>query len=102
MIFTSFKFLVFIAATLLGYFVFPKKYRWVWLLIASAYFYLSAGVIYAVYLLLSIASAYWFGVYCNQLSALRESFLAAETDKEARKAYIKPGWRKSAGARRRQ
>ena len=89
MIFTSFKFLVFIAATLLGYFIFSKKYRWVWLLIASAYFYLSASVAYAVYLLLSIASAYGFGVYCNRLSARREGFLAQETDKEARKAYKK-------------
>ena len=89
MIFTSFKFLVFIAATLLGYFIFPKKYRWVWLLIASVYFYLSASVVYAVYLLLSIASAYWFGVYCGRLSARREVFFARETDKEARRAYKK-------------
>ena len=94
MIFTSFQFLVFIAAVFLGYFVFPKKYRWVWLLIASAYFYLSAGVVYAVYLLLSIASAYWFGVYCNQLTAHRESFFAREADKEARKAYKKQSERK--------
>lgn len=87
MIFTSFKFLVFIAAAFLGYFAFPKKYRWVWLLIAGAYFYLSASVILAVYLLLSIASAYWFGAYCNKLSARRDGFLSAETDKEARRAY---------------
>lgn len=89
MIFTSFKFLVFIAATLLGYFVVPKKYRWVWLLIASAFFYLSASVVYAVYLLLSIASAYWFGVYCSRLSARRDRVLAEESDKEARTAHKK-------------
>ena len=89
MIFTSFRFLVFIAAVLLGYFVFPKKYRWVWLLIASAFFYLSASVIYAGYLLLSIASAYWFGVYCSRLSARRDRVLAEESDKETRKANKK-------------
>ena len=89
MIFTSIQFLVFIAAVLLGYFIFPKKHRWVWLLITSAYFYLSASVVYAVYLLLSIVSAYWFGIYCNKLSARREGFLAQETDNEVRKTYKK-------------
>lgn len=89
MIFTSFKFLVFITAVLLVYFVFPKKYRWVWLLMASVYFYLSASVTYAVFLLLSIASAYLFGVYCNRLAAGRERFQAEETDRELRKAYKK-------------
>ena len=89
MIFTSLKFLVFVTAALFGYFLFPKKYRWIWLLIASAFFYLSASVVCAVWLLLSIASAYWFGIYCNKLSARREGFFAQETDKEARKAYKK-------------
>lgn len=89
MVFTSLKFLVFITAVFLGYFIFPKKYRWVWLLTASVYFYLSASVIYAGYLLLSIASSYLFGVYCGRLSARRESFLAGETDKEARRAHKK-------------
>ena len=89
MIFTSFKFLVFIAAVLLGYFVFPKRYRWVWLLLSSVYFYLSASVIYAGYLVLSIASAWLFGVYCSRLCAERDRSLAREEDKEARKACKK-------------
>lgn len=86
MVFTSFKFLVFIAAVLLGYFVFPKKYRWVWLLLTSVYFYLSASVICAGYLFLSIASSYWFGIYCGRVSARRDRVLAEESDKEARRA----------------
>lgn len=89
MIFTSFRFLIFIPVVFLGYFVFPKRYRWVWLLLASVYFYLRASIIYASFLLLSIASTYLFGIYCNRLCAKRESFLAAEPDKEARKAYKK-------------
>ncbi|MBD5133219.1 MAG: MBOAT family protein [Clostridiales bacterium] len=86
---TSFEFLLFISAVFLGYFIFPKKYRWVWLLLTSIYFYLSASVICVSFLLLSITSSYLFGVYCNQLTAKRESFYEEETDKELCKAYKK-------------
>lgn len=89
MIFTSFKFLLFVTAVFLGYFAFPKKHRWIWLLITSIYFYLCASVTYAVFLLLSIASAYLFGIYCNRLANRREGFLSQEQDKEVRKAYKK-------------
>ena len=89
MIFVSLKFLLFIPAVFFGYFVCPKQHRWVWLLLVSAYFYLSASVTYAVFLLLSVASSYLFGVYCGRLSTRREVFLSAEQDKEVRKAYKK-------------
>ena len=89
MIFVSLKFLLFIPAVFFGYFVCPKQHRWVWLLLVSAYFYLSASVTCAVFLLLSITSSYLFGCYCDRLSTRREGFLAAEGDKEVRKAYKK-------------
>ena len=89
MVFTSFKFLVFIALVFLGYFLLPRKARWVWLLISSAYFYLCTGVKYSVFLLLSIASAYLFGLYCGRLSGRYSRFLENSPGKEEKKAYKK-------------
>ena len=39
MTFTSFSFLIFMAATLVVYYVCPKKFRWIILLLASGTFY---------------------------------------------------------------
>ncbi len=40
MIFNSFEFLVFFPLVLLGYFLLPKRFKWVFLLVASYYFYM--------------------------------------------------------------
>lgn len=89
MIFTSFKFLLFIAAVFIGYFIFPKRYRWVWLLLSSGYFYLCTGVKYAVFLVMSALSAYLFGMYCRSIARKRDSFLSGEHEKDEIKAYKK-------------
>ena len=41
MLFNSIDFLIFFPIVTLLYFTLPKRVRWVWLLIASYYFYMS-------------------------------------------------------------
>lgn len=94
MIFTSFKFLMFITVVLIGYFIFPKKCRWVWLLLSSVYFYLCTGVKYAVFLVASIGSAYVFGMYLRSLSSKKKQFLSEEHEKQEIKEYKKHSERK--------
>ncbi len=86
MIFTSLKFLLFLTVAVAGYFLLPKKIRWVWLLAVSGYFYLCAGVKYSVYLLCSAASVYAYGIYVDRVVRDREAFLAGERSREEKKA----------------
>ena len=48
MLFNSFAFLIFFPLVSLLYFVMPHKYRWVWLLAASYYFYMNWNPAYAI------------------------------------------------------
>ncbi|MBK7558158.1 MAG: hypothetical protein IPI54_07645 [Chitinophagaceae bacterium] len=50
MVFTSFNFLVFFPTVLVVYFLLPQKFRWVFLLAASYYFYINIKPVYALLL----------------------------------------------------
>ena len=54
----SIEFIFFIAATLLLYFIFPDKWRWLILLGASMYFYSSCGIIQLLFVLITAGIAY--------------------------------------------
>lgn len=62
MLFNSYQFLVFFPVVVLVYFIIPKKIRYVWLLIASYYFYMSWNAKYALLLLTSTAITYISGL----------------------------------------
>ena len=49
--FNSFEFLIFLAIVLVLYFVLPHKFRWVMLLVASYYFYMSwnASLVFLIF-----------------------------------------------------
>ena len=59
MVFNSMSFLMFFPIVVLVYFLFPKKTRYIWLLVASYYFYMCWNAEYAVLLLISTASTYF-------------------------------------------
>ena len=86
MIFTSLKFLLFVSVVIAVYFVFPKKYRWIWLLAASYFFYLSASLKYGIFLVFSTALTYAAALFMEWLSK-RSSFeeLPGDERKAARK-----------------
>jgi alginate O-acetyltransferase complex protein AlgI len=48
MLFNSFQFLLFFPLTVLIYFILPNKYRWIFLLVASYYFYMNWKPVYAL------------------------------------------------------
>ena len=87
----SIKFIVFFLATLLVYYIFPKKYRWITLLISGGVFYYFAGTLYTVvYLIASIAVSFFASNYAakqnKKAEKQRESGNVSEADKAKRKA----------------
>jgi D-alanyl-lipoteichoic acid acyltransferase DltB (MBOAT superfamily) len=65
-------FLVFFPAVALLYFVFPKKYRWIWLLVASYYFYMSWNVQYALLIAMSTMITYLSGLLIARSNAITD------------------------------
>ena len=62
MVFNSVDFLVFFPIVLLIYFIIPKRSRYVWLLVASYYFYMSWNPKYAVLIATSTVITYVSGI----------------------------------------
>jgi len=56
--FISFSFLVFLPIVLAGYFILPNRFRWIFLLIASYYFYMSWSPVFAILLFASTLTFY--------------------------------------------
>lgn len=62
MLFNSYNFLIFFPIVTLVYFLIPHKIRYIWLLIASYYFYMCWNAKYALILLFSTAVTYASGL----------------------------------------
>ncbi len=61
MVFNSFQFLVFFPIVVLAYFIVPKKVRYIWLLVASYYFYMCWNIKYVLLLLISTVTTWLAG-----------------------------------------
>ncbi|MEG0839193.1 MAG: MBOAT family O-acyltransferase [Hydrogenoanaerobacterium sp.] len=72
---TSFSFLVFFAALFFMYYIIPKKLQWILLLVASIYFYLSAGVKLSLFLLLTTVTIYAGALAIGNMSQKHKSWL---------------------------
>lgn len=68
MSFNSLHFLLFFPITVLLYWVVPKKARYIWLLIASYYFYMSWNAKYAILIALSTVITYGSGCILEYLT----------------------------------
>lgn len=62
MLFNSYSFLLFFPVVVLGYFLIPHRIRYIWLLIASYFFYMNWNARYALLLLFSTAVTYASGM----------------------------------------
>ena len=62
MLFNSIDFLIFFPIVVLVYFIIPKKIKYIWLLVASYYFYMGWNAKYALLLFFSTAVTYLSGV----------------------------------------
>lgn len=67
MLFNSIQFLIFFPIVVLIYFVVPARFRNIWLLAASYYFYMSWNAKYAVLLLFSTVVTYLSGFFMRKI-----------------------------------
>ena len=90
MVITSFPFFLFVCAVLILYFLVPRKYQWVVLLVASCAFYLSYGVKYILYVLYTATSVYLAARFMQKKTDEQKAFLKGEgkaLSKEEKNAY---------------
>ena len=62
MLFNSFQYLIFLPVVILIYYVIPKKVSYLWLLVASYFFYMCWNAVYALLLLSSTLVTYFCGL----------------------------------------
>lgn len=74
MLFNSIDFLIFLPIVCLVYFIFPKKYRYLWLLVASYYFYMCWNAKYAILIAASTVITYLCSLRVNYLTKLQIDF----------------------------
>lgn len=70
MLFNSIHFLIFFPLVTLIYFMLPDKIKWVWLLVASYYFYMSWNPLYAILIALSTIITYLSGLLIDKANKL--------------------------------
>lgn len=69
MIFTSYKFLAFFAVVLCVYYIIPKKFQWIWLLLASAFFYYCSSPVFMIFLTASIIITYSTSIIIDHINS---------------------------------
>lgn len=55
----SMEFLTFVAVAVIGYYLIPKKYQWIWLLAFSYIYYASSGMKYLVFFVVYNSCNLW-------------------------------------------
>ena len=84
------QFLLFLLVLITAYYLLPKHFQWVCLLVASCIFYLSAGIANGIYLVITALSAYGAARWMQAMAANSKAYLKAnkETlDRDAKKAW---------------
>lgn len=90
MLFTSYGFIIFVAILLLAYYLFPKKYQWTLLLVASYFFYSFSGFENFAFIIATTLSCFFVAIAMEKMRAKEDEYVALNKesmDKEARKAY---------------
>ena len=62
MSFLTMKFLLFLALAVAGYYVIPKRFQWIWLLLFSYLFYMASGVKAVLFILTTTVSTFLGGL----------------------------------------
>lgn len=90
MAFTSMQFVMFLVLAVALYYVTPKRYRWVTLLVVNYVFYYFAGIKYFIYLFATTISTYIATIKLgNMAEQNKTAFQAAKADldRDAKKAW---------------
>lgn len=73
----SFYFIVFLLVTLLAYFIVPKKYQWVVLLIMSCVFYLSYGLMGGLFVVCTATSIFFAAKRIQKIADAQTEYIKA-------------------------
>ena len=90
MLFTSYEFILFLVGLFVLFYIIPRKYQWMLLLLASYVFYSFAGLGYLAYILATTLSTYYVSRRIGLLHTIQSDYLKAnkaELSREERKAY---------------
>lgn len=90
MLFTSYRFLGFIAVLFLLYYIVPKRFQWQLLLVFSYIFYFLADPKYVLYIAATTISIYWLGCKIDALYERQSIYLKDHKEtlsKEEKKSY---------------
>lgn len=89
MLFVSYEFIGFMLLCFVLYYLVPKRFQWVLLLLASYIFYFIAGSFYPIFILVTTATTYVIGRRLDLLNEVQAAYLAEhkELDREAKKSY---------------
>ncbi|WP_075876726.1 MBOAT family O-acyltransferase [Merdibacter massiliensis] len=79
MAFNTITFITFFLVVFIGYSVFPKRYKWVFLLCASYFFYLYASVKFLIFILITTLSS-WIGALWIEKYHQYEKMLSKEKE----------------------
>jgi alginate O-acetyltransferase complex protein AlgI len=71
MVFNSVHFALFFPLVTLGYFLLPNRYRWLWLLAASCWFYMAFIPVYILILFFTIAVDFLVGLNLARMRSMR-------------------------------
>ena len=72
MLFNSISFIIFFPIVVLFYFVIPHRFRWMWLLLTSYYFYMSWNPRYALLLAVSTVITYASGLLIDKSNRIKD------------------------------
>lgn len=92
MIFTTLKFLIFFVIVFFIYYLVPKKFRWIVLLLGSIYFYISASPKYIIYVLISSIITYLGARFITKFDEENKKYIEEKGDslpKEVKKVLKK-------------
>ncbi len=90
MYFTSYEFILFIILLFILYYIIPKKFQWMLLLLGSYVFYSFAGLGYLAYIAVTTLSTYFVSRRLGFLQIRGANYIKenkAEMTREERKAY---------------
>lgn len=90
MLFTSYNFILFLIAVLVIFYIIPRKYQWIWLLIASYVFYGLADIKYLLYISITSISTYVAAIWIGKIKNNGKMYInvhKAEMTKEEKKSY---------------
>ena len=90
MSFTSYEFILAVAAVFVLYYTIPKRFQWMFLLGASYVLYFTANPFYLIFISVTTAVTFFVARKISSLSQEKTAYLKenkATLDREAKKAY---------------